>query len=54
MQQTGIEVLQDFTRLGGKANPQGIVQEIEFGQYYQMVCAQTRISSKELCRSVKI
>ena len=44
MQQTSS---QDKTRLGGKGDPQGIVQKIEIWPWYQMVYTQTRINSGE-------
>ena len=47
MQQISIERVYDETRLGGKGNSLGIVQEIQIWPYEQMVYAQTRICPGE-------
>ena len=47
MQQTRVNEVQDNTRLGGKVNLLGIMQEIEIWPYIKMVFAQTRIRPKE-------
>ena len=46
MQQTSTE-REDWTRLGGKSDPLGIVQETEIWPCEQMVYAQPRICPRE-------
>ena len=43
MQSTNTKGIQDYTWLGWKGDPLGIVQETQFLPYYQMVNALTRI-----------
>ena len=47
MQQTSTKCVQDYTRLGGKGDPSGIVQEIEIWTYEHMVYAQPRMGFTE-------
>ena len=47
MQQTDTEGVQAKAQLGGKGDPQGILQETEFWLYYQMVFVPIRIQPKE-------
>ena len=47
MQQTDTKGEQDKTRLGGKGDPQKIVQEVEIWPYYPMIYARTRMRPRE-------